>query len=639
MRGEGRDDQTLIPTLSLERRGRTQAKSGVHAATLSASSPSSMLAALVLVEKQRGAEVVAWACARAEAAGVRAGMSVAQARSLLRGRSVVVQPFTPEEDARKLRQLARWALRFSPIAAPDEPDGLLLDVAGCAHLFGGEVRLAECVIDALQSLGLQARVALAPTFACAWAVARFDGRRIAVVADGEEREAIAPLPVTALRADAVTCAALAEVGVERVGQLLDVPRAELVARFGSVLLGRLDEALGCGGSTAIEAVRPLEPVEVSRVFDGPVTCWEAVRATSQELLSLLVRRLAHEQRGVCVLTFTYRRIDAPPLAMTLRLTHPSHDEAHLWTLLRPRIERLHLGYGIEEVSLRAGRTQRMEHEQIELWPDGLWEGVSGNPPVSPLGKGGGGPLPRPASRQAARLRGQSSRPGRFVGRGSDWPVGSDRGSDWFIGGGCGSDGSGGRGSVCRVAGPVCTAAWGRLLDEFIDRLGADSVSIVTPLETYVPERAFELQAWTGTRDIGVEQGRARRSRVTTGAARRRDEHPVGGGYAVARPTRLFARPEPAQAMTVTPDGPVMWIRWRGMDRPVRRCRGPERIVFPWWVDGRGENEGTKTQRYGDAMGDGCVMRDYYMIEDDCGEWLWVFRDGANGSWFVHGEWS
>ncbi len=321
---------------------------------------------------EHGKERVACTCARAEAAGVRPGMSVAHARSLLRGRALWVQPYTPEEDARQLRRLARWALRFTPIAAADDPDGLLLDIAGCAHLYGGEERLAERVLAALASLGFEARVAAVPTFAGARAVARCASRRITLVAADGLRAALAPLPVGALRVDAGTCTALAEVGVERIGQLLELPRAELASRFGSALLPCLDRALGRGVPETIDAVRPAEPVEVSRVFDGPVVCLEAVQAAVRELLALLVGRLGRQERGVCLLALAFQRIDAAALSLSLRLTHPSRDEAHLWSLLRPRLERLHLGYGVEEIHLCAARTGRVAHGQFGLWPGVLW---------------------------------------------------------------------------------------------------------------------------------------------------------------------------------------------------------------------------------------------------------------------------
>jgi protein ImuB len=60
----------------------------------------------------------------------------------------------------------------------------------------------------------------------------------------QTRAALAPLPAAALRLAPETVEALAEVGLERVGALLDLPRAPLAARFGDILVRRIDQALG-----------------------------------------------------------------------------------------------------------------------------------------------------------------------------------------------------------------------------------------------------------------------------------------------------------------------------------------------------------------------------------------------------------
>lgn len=199
---------------------------------------------VLLVSTTQGKQVIACHCARAEAARVRVGMSLAHARSLLTNAPLWIQPFMPEDDTHCLDQLARWALRFSPVVAPDYPDGLLLDIAGCEHLYGGEERLAEKVIASLEGLGLSVRLAIAPTFACAQAVVRYGKNRITIIPNDAVRASLTPLPVSALRIDHVVCEALTEVEIERIGELLRLPRNELAARFGSGLLKRLDQAVG-----------------------------------------------------------------------------------------------------------------------------------------------------------------------------------------------------------------------------------------------------------------------------------------------------------------------------------------------------------------------------------------------------------
>lgn len=94
-----------------------------------------------------------------------------------------------------------------------------------------------------------------------------------------------------------------------------------------------------------------------------------------------------------------------------------------------------------------------------------------------------------------------------------------------------------------------------------------------------------------------------------------------------RPVRLLARPELIEVIALMPDHPPVSITWRGKRRRVKRADGPERIFGEWWRR--------------DAEYD--AVRDYFVVEDESGERLWIFRSGdgvdpATGShrWFMHG---
>jgi protein ImuB len=94
-----------------------------------------------------------------------------------------------------------------------------------------------------------------------------------------------------------------------------------------------------------------------------------------------------------------------------------------------------------------------------------------------------------------------------------------------------------------------------------------------------------------------------------------------------RPVRLLPRPELINAIALMPDYPPASITWRGKRRKVKCADGPERIFGEWW------------QR--DSEMD--AVRDYFVVEDEAGERLWVFRSGdgvdpETGShrWFCHG---
>lgn len=308
------------------------------------------------------------ACERSLRAGVRPGMTLAHARALVPPAGLTVRPHQPERDLLALRALAERMLRFSPMVAPDPPDGLLMDITGCQRLFRGESRLLHAVADAAERIGFVARAAVAPTLGCAWAVARHgDGDRRRVRA-GEIPRAIATLPTAGLRIALQTVAALAEVGIERIGHLFGLPRKELAQRFGGELLLRLDQAMG-EAMELIEPVRPAPPPTVERVFDGPTTQIAAVESATRGLISDLCGALAQRERGATRLELTLARIHDRALCARLSLSRPCRDPRHLWALLRPRLERANLGWGVESISLTASCSAIIAHEQLEEWAD------------------------------------------------------------------------------------------------------------------------------------------------------------------------------------------------------------------------------------------------------------------------------
>ena len=60
----------------------------------------------------------------------------------------------------------------------DGPDGAVLDIQGCAHLFGGETGLLAQVEEDCADLGLTMRAGLADTAGAAWALAHYQRGRV-----------------------------------------------------------------------------------------------------------------------------------------------------------------------------------------------------------------------------------------------------------------------------------------------------------------------------------------------------------------------------------------------------------------------------------------------------------------------------
>ena len=90
--------------------------------------------------------------AAAERLGLAAGLALAQARAM--HPTLTAMPEDQAADARLLDAMADWCQRYTPLLATDPPDGILLDIGGCTHLFGGEEKLRDDLLARVTGLRL-----------------------------------------------------------------------------------------------------------------------------------------------------------------------------------------------------------------------------------------------------------------------------------------------------------------------------------------------------------------------------------------------------------------------------------------------------------------------------------------------------
>lgn len=297
---------------------------------------------------------------RALAQGLVPGQRLADALACVP--EALVEEADPAGDLAALHQLAHWVTRYAPHAAPDAPDGILVDITGCAHLWAKEARKGEALLlgDAIARLarqGIAARGAIAGTIGGAWASARFGGQQ-SILPPGSIAAALEPLPVRALRLDDATAAALDRLGLRRIGALYPLPRADITRRFGPSLLSRLDQALGYQA----ESLSPLAPKpdhRVSLVFAEPISTPEQIAAASVHLMERLLRDLAEQNLGVRRLGLILHRLDDAAPGCIIGTARPSQDVKHLLKLLAEKAEALDPGPGIERMSLAALLAERM----------------------------------------------------------------------------------------------------------------------------------------------------------------------------------------------------------------------------------------------------------------------------------------
>lgn len=319
----------------------------------------------VVLTRPVGASLsVVRACSQAREAGVRAGMTLGQAQALLP--QVAVLADDPAGDGVVLERLARWALRFSPNVEAVSPDVLLVDVTGCARLFGGESNIVRQAVGGLAQQGFVARGALADTVGAACALARGGSEATVVVPPGLGSMYLAPLSPEVLRIEPWVSAQLDALGVRTIGDLLTLPRSALPGRFGAGLVLRLQQALG----EVCEPVTPVVSEDVLRVglgFDSPVADFAMILGVGQRLLADLLTRLRVAARALQVLECILYFEDVPPRVLAVGLARASRIEKHIGELLRQRLERTDLSPGVMGVRLVARETVRFGGVQEELF--------------------------------------------------------------------------------------------------------------------------------------------------------------------------------------------------------------------------------------------------------------------------------
>jgi protein ImuB len=308
---------------------------------------------------------VAVADAAAAALGLYPGMPLAQAQAQVPG--LTIRPAEPEADAEALRRLAAWCLRYTPLVALDAPDGVWLDVTGCAHLHGGETRLLHDLLARCEAQGLAARAAIADTPGAAYAVARHKAGegRAKLVPIGATQSALAPLPIAALRLPSDTLESLRLLGFERVEQLAAVPRTPLTRRFGPLVANRLDQALG----TVFEPIVPLVPPDLPQArltFVEPLLTIEAFAAINATLVRTVCAALEKTGQGARRLDLVFHRVDGSVQSLRIGTARPSRDVRHLARLLDEKLERIDPGLGVEAMHLIAVLIDRLPHAQAML---------------------------------------------------------------------------------------------------------------------------------------------------------------------------------------------------------------------------------------------------------------------------------
>ena len=307
---------------------------------------------------------------------VHALNATARERGIQQGTRVVdVQAIHPDlhiEDADTegegalLHQLALWARRWCPWTVRDGKDGIVMDVSGSTHLFGGESAMLRDIGARFAMQGLSARLAVAPTRGAAQMLARF-GAAGAICGPDEVSEMLAPLPVAALRIEEETIRLLTRLGLKTIGALAAVPRTSLMRRFDRIAPDRnplvlLDRALGRLGdplNAPAEGRRWLSRVRLPEPVIDPVPHLEG-------LAGELCAELAQAELGARLLRLTIYRVDGEWRSRDVATASASRDPAHVLRLLRGKLDGIDPGFGFDLLTLEALRVEPLALHQDHL---------------------------------------------------------------------------------------------------------------------------------------------------------------------------------------------------------------------------------------------------------------------------------
>jgi protein ImuB len=297
--------------------------------------------------------------------GLAPGLALTQARAMYPRLDAV--PEDAGADAELLDRIADWCLRYTPLVACDAPDGLLLDITGCAHLYGGEAALIADLGRRLEGAGLVFSLAVAGSIGAAYAAARYGapGRHV----NGDERRLLTPLPLAALRLPPETVASLARVGLKRIGDIVDLPRAPLTARFGGEVARQLARALGLEDEPLTPRL-PVAPYVAEQRFAEPIAREEDVLAVVERLALRLKLALERRGDGARRLELTLFRTDGAVRRIAAGTSRPVRDAAEIRALFTERLaalaDALDPGFGFDMARLSVLVAEPCAPEQIGI---------------------------------------------------------------------------------------------------------------------------------------------------------------------------------------------------------------------------------------------------------------------------------
>jgi protein ImuB len=209
----------------------------------------------------------------------------------------------------------------------------VLDIAGSEKLLGPPLQIATRVREAMSTLNIHASIAISCNFYTAVSLARgrFSNEPSIVVPPGNERLALASLPLSVLDISPEYAETFSQWGVTRLGVLAMLPEKDLIARLGQE--GKRLRQLARGESSHL--LLPIDPVvalEERIELDTPVEILDSLLFGISMMLDQLIARATARILSVAIVTAELGLDGGGLHTRVVRPALPTNDK-HLWLKL------------------------------------------------------------------------------------------------------------------------------------------------------------------------------------------------------------------------------------------------------------------------------------------------------------------
>jgi len=193
----------------------------------------------------------------ARQAGLTLGMGLASAASLCHQLQLV--PHQAEQEQQQLQQLAQLLYQYCADIALQADSGLVLKLSPMLALYGGAMQFWQQIQQVLQQAGYQYHFATAQQPLVARLLAQQHWDQFLLQSDKIQQQ-LKALPLQHAQLSEKLQEQLQRLGLTQLGDLLKIPQAELVRRFGVEMLHYLQQLTGAKPAL-LQFIQPAEHFE------------------------------------------------------------------------------------------------------------------------------------------------------------------------------------------------------------------------------------------------------------------------------------------------------------------------------------------------------------------------------------------